>query len=222
VTIPHKHNLLQYVERHGGHIEPLTARIGAANTLHVETGADGSTEVSAYNTDYLGVLGALCAGMDCEPEALKGKSAAVLGAGGVCRAIVAGLRDSGCDVTIYNRTQSKADALAAEFGAIALPAGEKANLKADIVVNGTSIGMHPDVGETPLPAEGMNHQPVVFDTIYNPIETRLLREARERGCRTVDGVAMFVRQAAAQFERWLGRPAPVDIMRDVVLRRLSQ
>jgi 3-dehydroquinate dehydratase/shikimate dehydrogenase len=231
VTIPHKQNLMRYVEQHGGFVEPLAARIGAANTLHVESprrraaadgGAGSGVAVAAYNTDYRGAMDALCQGIGCESADLGRLSAAVLGAGGVSRAVVAGLRDAGCAVTIYNRTHAKAEALASEFGATARPADQRADHGADIVVNCTSIGMWPDVDATPLPADGLSRQPVVFDTVYNPIETRLLREARARGCRTVDGVAMFVNQAAAQFERWTGRPAPTDVMRDVVLRRLSR
>lgn len=222
VTIPHKQNLLRYVESRKGEIDSLTARIGAANTLHVESSGDVGFRLSACNTDYLGAMGALCDGMDCDVAALKGRSAAVLGAGGASRAIVAGLCDAGCDVRIYNRTHAKAEVLATEFGARALSVDDRAGHGTDIVINGTSIGMWPKVDDTPMPAEGLDHRPVVFDTIYNPIETRLLREARERGCRTVDGVAMFVRQAAAQFERWIGRPAPVQLMRDVVIARLSK
>lgn len=224
VTIPHKQNLLQYVERRGGYVEPLAHRIGAANTLCIEPGSqeDGTdAHVSAYNTDYRGAMDALLAGMGCGPEALSGTSVSVLGAGGVSRAIVAGLRDCGCAVTVFNRTREKAEVLAAEFGAEARPYEQRAAHDAEVVVNCTSTGMWPHVDESPLPVEGLRGKPVVFDTVYNPIETRLLREAREQGCRTVDGLAMFVRQAAAQFERWTGREAPIELMRDVVIARLG-
>lgn len=224
VTIPHKQNLLRYVEQRGGHIEPLAGRIGAANTLCIEPGTreDGSdARVSAYNTDYRGALDALLAGMDCTADALAGLSVAVLGAGGVSRAVVAGLRDCGCQVTIYNRTRKKAEALAAEFGAQARPFEQRARHSDDVVINCTSTGMWPHVEDTPLAAEGLAGKPVVFDTVYNPIQTRLLREAREQGCRIIDGAEMFVRQAAAQFEHWTARPAPVEIMRKVVLGRLG-
>ncbi|MGQ9649520.1 MAG: shikimate dehydrogenase [Phycisphaerae bacterium] len=218
VTIPHKENLLRYVAEHNGEVEPLTERIGAANTLHVKA---GEPLLGACNTDYRGAMDALCAGIGCTPEELGRLSVAVLGAGGVSRAIVAGLRDCGCRVTIYNRTFDRAKALAAEFGAEARPLDQAANHEADIIINGTSIGMWPNVDDTPLPADALIGKPVVFDTIYNPIETRLLREARLHSCRTVDGVSMFVNQAAAQFERWIGRPAPFDVLRDVLLRRLG-
>jgi 3-dehydroquinate dehydratase/shikimate dehydrogenase len=224
VTIPHKQNLLRYVESRGGYLEPLARRIGAANTLCIEPGQDPEgtdARVSAYNTDYRGAMDALLAGTGCTAAQLAGTSVAVLGAGGASRAIVAGLRDCGCAVTVYNRTPEKAQALAAEFAAEARPYEERAGHAADIVVNCTSTGMWPQVDETPMPEAGLAGRPVVFDTVYNPIETRLLREAREHGCRTVDGAAMFVGQAAAQFTRWTGLPAPRDLMRAVVVARLS-
>jgi 3-dehydroquinate dehydratase/shikimate dehydrogenase len=153
----------------------------------------------------------------------------VLGAGGAARAIVAALAHYGADVTIYNRTPARAEALAEEFtgtgaGGTVRAAGLSAlqTLDAEIVINCTPIGMYPHVEACPLPdddrlAEGM----VVFDTIYNPMETQLLRRARRRDCQIVTGVDMFVNQAAAQYEFWTGRTAPRDVMRKVVLAKLS-
>lgn len=218
VTIPHKENLLRYVSERGGHVEPLAGRIGAANTLHLQT---AEPLPGACNTDYRGAMDALCAGIGCTHNDLGRFSVAVLGAGGVSRAIVAGLRDRGCRVTLFNRTLERAESLAAEFGAVARPLDQAGDHRADIIINGTSIGMWPKVDDTPLPADALTGKPVVFDTIYNPVETRLLREARRHGCRTVDGAAMFVNQAAAQFERWIGRPAPTDLLRAVLLQRLG-
>ncbi len=256
VTIPHKENLLRYVGEHGGEVEPLAKRIGAANTLQIQAagcpgvpraarlpvsqvqalagkppvapGAANTLHIqtaepslSACNTDYRGAMDALCAGIGCTREELGRLSVALLGAGGVSRAIVAGLRDCGCRVTIYNRTFDRAKMLAAEFGAEARPLEQAADHGADVIINGTSIGMWPKVDDIPLRPDALAAKPAVFDTIYNPIETRLLREARRRGCGTVDGVSMFVGQAAAQFERWINRPAPVDILRGILLRRLG-
>jgi len=225
VTIPHKENLLRYVEERDGFIEPLARRIGVANTLVIEPGraADGSdAKTSAYNTDYRGALDALCTGMGIASAALKDASVAVLGAGGVSRAIVAGLSDCGAQVTIYNRTREKAERLAAEFGATALPNEQRAQNTADAIINCTSIGMWPEVEGTPLPKEGLRHRPAVFDTVYNPVETRLLREARAAGCTTIDGVTMFVNQAVGQFERWTKQKAPIETMRNIVLEQLSK
>jgi 3-dehydroquinate dehydratase/shikimate dehydrogenase len=232
VTIPHKENLLRYVQEHGGEIDPLTRRIGVANTLVIEPrvggvlsvdcgGTGGTCKLYAFNTDYRGALDALCEGLGCKWENLGGWSVAILGAGGVSRAIVAGLRDCGAEVTVYNRTFEKARALADEFGARARPWEDRSCLDAQVVINCTSIGMWPKTDETPLPDWPRARPMAVFDTIYNPIETRLLREARRHGRVTIDGVAMFVNQAAAQFERWTHRKAPTRLMRDVVLRKLA-
>jgi 3-dehydroquinate dehydratase/shikimate dehydrogenase len=216
VTIPHKSNALRYALARGGEIEPLAKRIGAANTLTFDDG-----RVFAQNTDYAGALDALTDAMGCERADLRGTPVGVLGAGGVARGIVAGLTDCGCNVVIYNRTASRAKELADDFGCTAAPVEQRVRPGTKIVVNCTSIGMHPNVDEIPLPADRLAPDMVVFDTVYNPIETRLLREARGIGCRIVDGVAMFVHQAAAQFERWTGHPAPREAMRDVVVRRLK-
>jgi len=217
VTIPHKANALRFARNRHGEIEPLAERIGAANTLTF----NGAGSVRAHNTDYAGALDALTTAMGCSRTDLRDAEVAVLGAGGAGRAIVAGLRDCGCRVIIYNRTAERAKQLADEFGCTAAPLEARVRPGTKIVVNTTSIGMHPNVGDTPLPADRLRPGMVVFDTVYNPIETRLLREAKQVGCRTVDGVAMFVNQAAAQFELWTGKPAPRELMRDVVIRRLS-
>jgi 3-dehydroquinate dehydratase/shikimate dehydrogenase len=228
VTIPHKENLLRYVEARGGEVEPLARRIGVANTLHIEPGsrADGAdARLYAFNTDYRGALDALCHGLGCEAKDLAGVPVAVLGAGGVSRAIVAGLADCGCKITIYNRTAQKATALAAEFGADALPFDQRIRDDTRVIINCTSIGMWPHVGDSPRGGASILPEArdlAVFDTVYNPIETRLLREAREQGHKTIDGVAMFVRQAAAQFERWTGQAAPTDLMRQIVVGKLTQ
>jgi len=215
ITIPHKANALRFARRHGGEIEPLAERIGAVNTLTFRAG-----RIEAHNTDYAAALDALTDTLGCSRGDLRGIEAAVLGAGGVARAIVAGLCDCGCRVTIYNRTAERAKQLADEFGATAAPNDERVRSDTKIVVNATSIGMHPNTDETPLPADRLREDMTVFDTVYNPLETRLLREARAAGCRTVDGVTMFVNQAAAQFERWTGQPAPRERMRDIVVRHL--
>lgn len=227
VTIPHKENLLRYVAERGGEIEPLAARLGVANTLVIAPAAaegkgpcSGPVPLYACNTDWAGALDALCAGMGIEPSGLKGLRVAVLGAGGAARAIVAGLCDSGCVVTIYNRTFEKAKALAEQFGATTRAWDERERMGADVIVNCTSIGMWPKVDETPLP-NWPSAAPVVFDTVYNPLETRLLREARERGCRTIEGLGMLVHQAARQFKLWTGQPAPLELMDRIVRERLN-
>jgi len=213
VTIPHKLNALKRADWR----EPLAEKIGAANTLQItETG-----QVRAYNTDYAGALRALCEGMGISEQALKDRRVAVLGAGGAARAIVAGLVDRGCRVTIYNRTHQKAVDLARQFGCAAARWEDRAQLDAEILINCTSVGMWPDVEQMPIPPEALKPGMVVFDTVYNPPETALLKEAERRGCLTIDGVAMFVHQAAMQMQIWFGKSPSLEKMRELVLRRLS-
>lgn len=221
VTIPHKHSALEYVRRQGGFIEPLAEKIGATNTLLIGSPATGhGPQLSAYNTDYAGALDAITQGMGIERRDLHGVPIAVVGAGGVSRAIVAGLTDAGAKVTIYNRTLERAQELAADFGCEAAGQDDLPRLDAKLIVNCTSIGMHPKIDATPVPAESLKPDMAVFDTVYNPAETLLLKQAKANGAKTIDGVAMFVNQAAAQFRLFTGQPANNDLMRKVVLDSL--
>ena len=233
VTIPHKHSALKYVHEKGGFVEPLAEKIGAANTLIVARasspsrhGQDGRTtrdeqRLAAYNTDYAGALDAITAGMGIEREGLHGVPVAIVGAGGVSRAIVAGLSDLGARITIYNRTVERAKSLAAEFGCEATGLDDLARLDAKLLINGTSIGMHPNVDATPVPAEYLKPGMAVFDTVYNPAETLLLKQAKEKDARVIDGIAMFVNQAAAQFHLFAGQLANTDLMRRLVIEALQ-
>jgi len=214
VTIPHKENALAYVGE--GNCDELAARIGAINTITI--GPHG--KLRGDNTDYAAALGALCEAMGIAPQQLAGVSVAVLGAGGAGRAIVAALAARGADVTIYNRTVSRAEALGGEFGCRWARLDEAESLDASVVINCTPIGMHPKTDATPLPSIPQCVE-VVFDTIYNPLTTRLLADAARAGCRTVSGLEMFVNQAVRQFEIWTRRPAPRETMRRVVVDRLS-
>ena len=214
VTIPHK---LAAIER-ADEVEPLAKKIGAANTLAI--GED--FRIRAYNTDYAGAIRALCEGAGLQEEDLAGKTAAVLGAGGVARAVVAGLVDAGCEVTICNRTLEKAEELAEEFGGKALEWENRGRLRTQILVNCTSIGMWPNPYEEPMAKEALQEGQIVFDTVYNPPQTRLLLHGTRRGCMLVDGVAMFVHQGALQMQHWFGRSGALDRMRQVVMDRLRR
>ncbi|MCL5278292.1 MAG: shikimate dehydrogenase [Planctomycetes bacterium] len=221
VTIPHKHRALKYVHAQGGFVEPLADKIGAANTLIIDPRAEsGVQRIRAYNTDYAGALDAITAGMGIERKDLRNVPVAVVGAGGVSRAIVAGLTDVGARVTIYNRTVDRADELATEFGCQFAGLDKLSTRDAKLLINCTSIGMHPNVNATPVPAECLRPDMTVFDTVYNPAETLLLKQARARGASIIDGVTMFVNQAAAQFQLFTGQPADMGLMRSVVLGHL--
>ena len=212
VTIPHKTHALDFVNHAGEFVEPLAETIGAVNTLKIGFGGI----VSGYNTDYAGAMDALTVAMGVGPHGLHSVNVAVVGAGGVARAVVAGLVDIGAHVTIYNRTVGKARALAAEFECRYAPLEALASLDARVLINCTSIGMWPEVDATPVPAEYLKADTVVFDTVYNPPETKLLKEAAAVGAACVSGVEMFVRQAMAQYRIFIGRDADEEVIRQTV------
>ncbi|NBB95575.1 MAG: shikimate dehydrogenase [Planctomycetes bacterium] len=218
VTLPHKEAAFAWVGE--SNCDELACKIGAINTIRID--ADGRT--TGCNTDYAGALDALCEAMAIGRDALAGRGVAVLGAGGVARALVAALSYYGCDVTVYNRTLERARRLAGEFGCRAASLGEAETTDAEILINCTSVGMHPNVDESPLDRIPSASR-IVFDTIYNPVRTRLLQLAEDAGRRTIDGVAMFVNQAVAQFDFWLADrdvSAPRNVMEQVVRETLAR
>jgi len=212
VTIPHKETVIPLLDE----VEPLARRIGAVNTIVRRDG-----RLCGSNTDWSAAVGAVTGGLP-EGDSLAGKSVLLLGAGGAARAMAFGLAERGARVVIANRTHERAVRLAAEVGCAAVPLDAAGSVAYDILVNGTSLGMHPRVDETPLDAARLRPGALVFDSVYNPPETRLLREARAAGCRTVNGLEMFVNQAVEQFELWTGLPAPRAFMRSVVESRLRR
>jgi 3-dehydroquinate dehydratase/shikimate dehydrogenase len=210
VTIPHKEAVIPLLDE----VQPLATRIGAVNTVVAR-----GDRLCGSNTDWSAAVAAIESGLP-EGESLGGKTVLLLGAGGASRAIAFGLAERGCRVVLANRTHERAVRLAADVACESVDLADVASVPYDILVNGTSLGMHPRVDATPLDRGLLRPGSLVFDSVYNPLETRLLREAREAGCRTVDGLSMFVNQAAAQFELWTGVPAPRQVMRRVVESRL--
>ncbi|OSX70753.1 hypothetical protein BU14_0673s0005 [Porphyra umbilicalis] len=225
VTLPHK---LDALAACGDAVDPVAARIGAVNTLVADDG--GPLGYRGYNTDWTGALDAVEA-----RRTVRDASVMVLGAGGAGRALAFGAVARGAGlVIIVNRSGDKARALAAELRTPTCPTVATTPDAAtdlpfvagvDIVMNSTSVGMHPGVDATPVDAALFVDRgaPLVFDAVYNPLETRLLREAAAAGCVTVSGVEMFVRQAAAQFQLWFPERTPdVGLMREVVLAALAK
>ena len=227
ITLPHKENALRYLKEKGGEIEELADRIGAVNTILI--GRSGPRiNLRGLNTDYAAILDSLTATLNIDRPALAKYRVAVLGAGGTGRTAVAALAHLGASVAVFNRTPERAAALASEFNGhagkvTATPWDQIASSDCQIFINTTSVGMSPNADAIPWgshpPKLTADH--VVFDTIYNPMETRLLKEAKAAGAKTIGGVEMFVRQAAAQFEAWTGTAAPIEIMRKVVEGRLG-
>ena len=202
ITIPHKESVLACLDD----IDPTARRIRAVNTI---VNDDGS--LKGFNTDCDGVMQALA-----EKISIEGRRVGILGAGGAARAVAFAVIGRGATATIFNRSREKGEALAADLGADFKPLSEFAAERCDILVNTTPVGMSPQGQDTPLLGEKMKPGLVVMDIVYNPLKTRLLREAEAAGCETIDGLSMFVHQGARQFELWTGLAAPVDIMRMAV------
>jgi 3-dehydroquinate dehydratase/shikimate dehydrogenase len=217
VTIPHKENALNYVKEKGGFIDPLAEKIGAANTIVIN-----NSKLSAFNTDCSAALDSITSALGIDRAGLKKMPIAIIGAGGVARAIVAGLADAKAKVVIYNRTVERAKKLAHEFKCDYADLDDLRKLKAQLVINCTSIGMHPNIKNTPVDAKFLNKDMAVFDTVYNPAETLLLKQAKQIGCRTISGLDMFINQAAEQFKLFTDKNPNIELMRKTVSAKLER
>jgi 3-dehydroquinate dehydratase/shikimate dehydrogenase len=207
ITMPHKQAVLQYLDN----TDPFTTKIGACNT--VVRSADG--KLYGFNTDTSGVVRPLE-----QRIALQDARVLVLGAGGAARAAVFGLRDRGAQVFILNRNLASAHKLARQAKARSIKRADLKKLEFDVIINATPVGMG-NTRESPLNAEEIKAR-YVFDMVYDPAETRLLKLAKERGCEVIAGSEMFVHQAARQFEIWTGKPAPREDMLKIVMSALQQ
>jgi len=213
VTIPHKEAIVPILDE----VLKLPRIIGAVNTVRNESG-----KLIGYNTDAAGFLESLKTDAGVNP---KGIDALLIGAGGAAKAVAVMLAESGARrVAITDVDQKKSGFLASYVGShfeadlISVKAGspemKSALARADLVVNATPTGMHPKENASPLEdASDLNPNAVVFDLVYNPPETKLMKQAKERGARAVNGLGMLVRQGAAAWSIWTGREAPVEVMR---------
>lgn len=200
VTIPHKLAIMKHLD----FIDEAARKVGAVNTV-----VAAGDELHGYNTDVAGAMKPLDDVMD-----VRGAEVAVIGAGGAARAVCCGLEERGARITVFARDIRKAQALAAEFGGFAAPVeafsmsggGGSVGGRVDLVINCTPIGMqgHSE-GISPLPAGSLAKVRLVYDLVYNPLETRLLRDAAEAGCRTLGGLEMLRGQASEQFRLWTGK-----------------
>ena len=207
VTIPHKQAVIPHLDD----IDPVAQKIGAINTLLI----DGK-HIHGYNTDWIGANRALDMIAD-----ISGSTVLMLGAGGAARAIGFGLKEKRATVIIANRTPEKAQALARDLDSECCPLEDISDLKVDMLVNTTSVGMTPKIEETLVPEAMLENIPAVMDIVYTPVETRLLREAKRAGCKTVDGRYMLLHQGVAQFELWTGHEAPVEVMKEKLFSQLD-
>jgi 3-dehydroquinate dehydratase/shikimate dehydrogenase len=152
---------------------------------------------------------------------LDKKTALILGAGGAARAMAFGLKKNAADVVISSRTLKRTQQLAHSLGCEAIDWSNRYGISPDIVINCSPIGMHPNVDDTPYDRGHLRNSMVVFDMVYNPENTLLVKEARGQGCTVVTGVEMFVRQASLQFKLFTGHEAPWELMRDTLKRAIG-
>jgi 3-dehydroquinate dehydratase/shikimate dehydrogenase len=209
VTVPQKEAAAKAANEKDDQVEMM----GAANTLiATETG------FRAANTDAQAALDSLRAHL---PTPLTSRRVLILGAGGVGRAIAHALHKEHVNVTITNRTEERGEALAKEINAKFVDWQARHHVDCDTIINCTSVGMHPNVDESPFHHSSLDPELFVFDTIYNPETTKLIRDARERDCQVLTGVDMFVRQAGLQFQLFTGQAAPLELMTELVRKALS-
>ncbi|HTZ82967.1 MAG TPA: shikimate dehydrogenase [Candidatus Acidoferrales bacterium] len=203
VTMPYKEAILPFLDNTDSH----TTKVGACNT--VVRAQDG--KLYGFNTDTAGIVRPL----ERRLSTLEGARILVIGAGGAARAAVFGLKERGAEVYILNRTAAHAKKLAHQARARLMKRPDLKKMAFDVIVNATPVGMG-NSKETPLQEKEINAR-YIFDMIYDPPETRLMKLAKERGAQIIPGIEMFVHQAARQFEIWTGKPAPWDDMLRVVL-----
>lgn len=215
VTIPHKEAVLKKLTS----MDPSMNGIGACNTLVFNDG-----KIVGHNTDHQAALDSLEQALEDHhgrKGTLEGQTALVLGAGGAAKAIAYGLKRMGATVTIAGRTPQRATQLAEALSCKTVDWANRFASQPDILVNCTPVGMHPNVDATPYDKHHLRPSMVVFDTVYNPENTLLIKDARSQSCTVVTGVEMFVRQACLQFKQFTGQEAPADLMRDVLKRAIG-
>ena len=218
VTMPHKLTIVPLIDR----LDPLAIKIGAVNTIGNNEG-----KLTGYNTDAAGFTRALLDnGVDP-----RGKKVIVFGAGGVSRAICFALAEQKCEIVIVNRTIDKARKLANIVSIVSSQKVKSLNIsegtldkplyEADIIVNATSVGMGETIGRSVVAAGLLHSSMVVFDTIYHPIETQLIKDAKKIGAQVIGGLDMLLWQGAIAFKIWTGLDAPFELMKNELTRVLN-
>lgn len=208
VTIPHKESILPLLDQ----VTPRAERTAAVNTVFWD-----NQELWGENTDCTGFMASL------KDQRIKPATVLILGCGGAALACCQGLREMGISsIFVAGRDLNRLRALERDQGITGVPWEQRAELRVELLVNATPLGMAGGrESRSPYPAQNLDRCDLVFDLVYNPLQTRLLREAAARGRRCISGVEMFVHQAAGQFRLWTGKEFPTAEIRDLVLSRLS-
>ncbi|HUT13725.1 MAG TPA: shikimate dehydrogenase [Thermoguttaceae bacterium] len=215
VTIPHKEAVVEKLTEADGAVRG----IGAANTVIFD-----SKKRMGYNTDYRAAMSSLEEAMELtgeEEKPLRGKTALVLGAGGVGKAIAYGLIRRGARVVLADGVPRQATELAERLDCRAVDWSARHSISPDLLANCTPVGMHPNVDETPYDQHHLRPSTIVFDAVYNPESTLLIKQARSRNCKVITGVEMFVRQACYQFKLFTGQDGPAELMREAIKRAIG-
>jgi shikimate dehydrogenase len=206
VTMPYKVAVMEHLDE----VDDDAYKIGAVNTIVNDNG-----RLRGLNTDWIGLVQSLREFMD-----IKGKVFAILGAGGTARAAVFGIKREGGIPVIVNRNIARGENLAREWACPFYPLSELDRVRADCLINTTPVGMTPDLDELLVSGAILVDYRWVMDVIYNPLKTRLIRDAEKAGCITIPGLGMFVNQGAEQIRLWTGQEAPRELMKRVVRERL--
>lgn len=206
ITIPFKTGVIPYLSE----IDPLARRIGAVNTIVNMNGT-----LKGYNTDAFGALKALE-----EKTKIPGMTCIIIGSGGAARAIGFILKEMDVALSIANRSSGRGKELARSLGCPYIPLHKIGETRADVLIQTTPVGMYPCVDQCPVPEQILVEGLVVMDIVYNPFETRLIRLAKARGCITINGISMFIHQAAEQLRLWTGIDPPVGVMSHAVKEAL--
>jgi len=205
ITIPFKKSIMKYLDW----IDTEALHIGAVNTIVNKEGS-----LLGYNTDYQAAIEPL------NPFGIKDKTVCIIGAGGAARAVAYGIHKKKGHLVIINRNKERGKILAHAYDGNFIPMDkiDRMNkIKADIIINTTSIGMHPHVEDMAFPLMHMNPQGVVMDIVYTPLKTKLLSQAQDKGYKTIDGLSMFMHQGAAQFKLWTGITPDIEQVRQSLI-----
>ncbi|HNY50284.1 MAG TPA: shikimate dehydrogenase [Smithella sp.] len=208
VTIPFKVAVMKYLDD----LDDDALEIGAVNTI---VNRDGI--LTGYNTDWLGLTLTLKSAMT-----IKNKTFVIIGAGGTARAAAYGIKKEGGIPVIVNRTPEKGKMLSGKLNCFFYPLSEAGRIKADCLINTTSVGMYPHQDKSPVNATTLTGYQYVMDVIYNPLHTKLLKDAQRQGCYIFSGADMFVHQGAEQLRLWTGKEPPRELMKKVILERLTK
>ncbi len=205
VTIPFKEKIIAFLDD----IDSRAKEIGAVNTIVNQNG-----KLKGYNTDWAGSVKPL------KKYNVKNKKVGLIGAGGSAHAVAYGIKKSFGKLTIINRTRKNGEKLASLFNADFILMDRVNNENFDILINTTPLGMSPDIKSTPFLKQYLNKDTIVMDIVYNPVETQLIKDARNIGCKTIDGISMFINQGALQFQLWTDIEPSIEFMRSVLEKEM--